>query len=247
MSFRKQPSLKGMEPRTAQYLEQRHKEEAFFQQAGAVLIIDGAPIIKAKVQEYEKALEDYNKKLMEQFRLRIRPKQTTTIRGRKYIYLGRYMYIRSGINTMTDLEIIEEPKTSQGSPKGKPSKAKKSGKGKVENDTLPITNLEKMTPIDPNLTEHYTPSGAPKSLDYNDLNKSGWDYVGKVDQVLESPDFKHVFVKVGYPPVPSIKNLRYSIVISKGEESDHVILPSTLFMKSEVNPLFSGLTYIPIA
>jgi len=246
MPYKNTPSLRGMEPRTAQYQEEKVQQEAFFQQAGAYLVIDGAPIILAKVQEYERALAEYNKKLMKNFRLRIRPKQTTTIRGRKYTYLGRYMYIRSGINTLSDLAIPEEEKSSKVSSKAKTSKAKKSGGGKVENDRTSFTNLETAPQLDPNLTEHYTTQGTPKSLDYEPDKSNEWDYVGKVESCLEAPDFQHVFKEIGYPPVPSIKDLKYSIVVSKGKDTNHIILPSTLVMNAQVNPLLSGLTLIPV-
>ena len=157
------------------------------------------------------------------------------------------MYIRTGINDKVDLAIPEEEQSSKKKKKTGKKSANSTNEEKIENDNVPVINLESDRLIDPNLSEHYTPQGKHKSLDYNDSEKGDWDYVGRVEQILQSPDFEHVFAEIGYPPVPSIKDLQYSIVMSKGKESNLVIMPSSLFMRSEVNPLFSGLKFFYIS
>lgn len=72
-------------------------QDAVFSLTGAVLVIRGKPVLDALLFDHKKRLSDYNAKLKEsKIPLRIRLTHSTTVRGKKYVYCGRYIYGSDG-------------------------------------------------------------------------------------------------------------------------------------------------------
>lgn len=72
-------------------------QDAVFSLTGAVLVIRGKPVLDALLFDHKKRLSDYNAKLaMHKIPLRIRLTHSVTIRGKKYVYCGRYIYSTKG-------------------------------------------------------------------------------------------------------------------------------------------------------
>lgn len=73
------------------------ERDAFFTTFGAVLVFGARQVLESMIADHKKKLSQYNSKLTRnKIPLRIRLTQTTTTRGRKYTYCGRYIYGKDG-------------------------------------------------------------------------------------------------------------------------------------------------------
>ncbi len=73
------------------------ERDAFFQTFGSVLVYGAKPMLEAMLEDHKKQLSTYNGKLTRnRIPIRIRLTHSTTVKGRKYIYCGRYVYTKSG-------------------------------------------------------------------------------------------------------------------------------------------------------
>jgi hypothetical protein len=77
--------------------------------------------------------------------------------------------------------------------------------------------------------------------------KDDWIYVGTVDEVLRAPDFAQVFKDIGSPPISVLDGVKYGIVIDRGEITDHVILPYSIYIRTHINHLFNRHTILKLA
>ena len=72
-------------------------QDAVFSLTGAVLVLRGKGVLDALLFDHKKRLSDYNAKLVEnKIPLRIRLTHSVTVKGRKYVYCGRYIYGKDG-------------------------------------------------------------------------------------------------------------------------------------------------------
>lgn len=69
------------------------ERDAFFTTFGSVLVYGSKPMLEAILTDHKKKLSTYNAKLTRnKIPIRIRLTHSTVVKGRRYVYCGRYVY-----------------------------------------------------------------------------------------------------------------------------------------------------------